>query len=50
MNNTATLHDLKILCDYNKYDFKWENSTNYIKIIVTIPDTQEELIEVGKGE
>ena len=49
-NSTVTLHDLKILCDYNKYDFKWENSRNDVKIIVTIPDTNEELIEIGKGE
>ena len=49
-NSTDTIQDLKILCDYNKYDFKWENSTNYIKIIVTIPDTDQTLIEFGKGE
>ena len=42
--------ELKKICDYNKYDFKWENSVNSIKILVKIPKTQELLMTNGSGD
>ena len=42
--------ELKKICDYNKYDFKWENSVNSIKITVKIPKTKELLVTLGFGD
>jgi len=43
------LSELKKICDYNKYDFKWENSVNSMNITVKIPKTQELLVATGSG-